>query len=171
MNFIHQHIEIFLYGVIKFTVFAYIYGFISEKKESFSLNKELKNIDKMNGYDFEKYIEVLCISLGYKVLRTQDSKDYGADLIISKRGKRIAVQTKRYKSNVGLKAVQEVVASKAMYGCNEAMVITNSFYTKPAMELAKKNNVTLWNREDLIKQIIHTKPSKLNKKQKRLTYA
>ena len=34
------------------------------------------------------------------------------------------------------------------------MVITNSFYTKPAIELAKANDVELWNRDQLVKVLL-----------------
>ncbi|MFC4803452.1 restriction endonuclease [Filifactor villosus] len=67
------------------------------------------------------------------------SHDYGADLIISKNGETIAVQAKRYRNKVGIKAIQEAVASMKVYSCNRAMVITNSYYTKSALELATGN--------------------------------
>lgn len=37
------------------------------------------------------------------------------------------------------------------------MVVTNSYFTKQAQNLAKKNNVELWNRDALIKNLLKTK--------------
>ena len=54
---------------------------------------------------------------------------------------------------MGIKAVQEAVAAKGKYGCSEAMVVINSFYTKAAIELAKANRVELWNRDHLVKAL------------------
>ena len=53
------------------------------------------------------------------------------------------MQCKYYSAPVGLGAVQEAVAGKAMYGCNAAMVVTNSTFTKAAEELAVQNGVVL----------------------------
>ena len=41
--------------------------------------------------------------------------------------------------------------------CSKAMVVTNSFYTKPAIELAKANDVQLWDRNDLVKALLSVK--------------
>ena len=67
------------------------------------------------------------------------------------------IQAKRYKQKVGIKAIQEAVAAKGKYGCSEAMAVTNSFYTKAAIELAKANRVKLWDRDDLVKALLSIK--------------
>lgn len=117
----------------------------------------VNEIDKMDGKTFEKYLEVLFIKLGYKVERTRYTGDYGADLVVKKEGIKTAVQAKRHKNNVGIKAVQEAVAAKGQYSCDHAMVITNSFYTKQAIELAQSNQVELWDRKDLVKALLSIK--------------
>ena len=45
------------------------------------------------------------------------------------------------------------VAAKAYYNCNQAMVITNSYFTSGTKNLANKNNVVLWDRENLSEAI------------------
>jgi len=114
-------------------------------------------IDQMDGLTFEKYLEALFEKLGYRVERTQYFGDYGADFVTSKDGIKTVIQAKRYKKKVGIKAVQEAVAAKGKYGCPEAMVITNSFYSKAAIELAKANKVELWNRNHLAKALLSIK--------------
>ncbi|MCT4584069.1 MAG: restriction endonuclease [Peptostreptococcaceae bacterium] len=118
------------------------------------------DIDKMSGLTFEKYLEVIFKKEGYRVVRTQYAGDYGADLIIEKEGIKTIVQAKRYKSKVGIKAVQEVVPSIRYYECDRAMVITNSFYTKQAINLARANDVELWNRNDLIEKLVKNNSKK-----------
>lgn len=58
---------------------------------------------------------------------------------------------------MGVKAIQEAVAAKGYYDCQEAMVVTNSVYTKQAMELARANGVKLWDRNDLVKALLSVK--------------
>lgn len=72
----------------------------------------------------------------------------------SRRAERTVVQAKCWKKNVGVKAVQEVVASRAMYGAERAIVVTNSFFTRQARSLAAKNGVELWDRDELLKALL-----------------
>jgi restriction system protein len=120
---------------------------IREKREL--AKSGIDQIDKMGGKEFEKYLEVLFEKLGYKVERTRYIGDYGADLVTSKDGTKTVIQAKRHKGKVGIKAVQEAVASKGHYGCEEAMVVTNSSFTSQAKRLASSNGVALWDRREL----------------------
>jgi len=70
--------------------------------------------------------------------------DQGADLILSKDGEKIVVQAKKYAGKVSNKAVQEIAAAKKYYNADRAMVVTNSAFTKSAIELAFSNDVELW---------------------------
>ena len=89
---------------------------------------------------------------GWKAYATQGSGDQGADVIAtSPKGTVLAVQVKHYRKNVGNKAVQEIVASKAIYRAQEAAVFTSGpGYTASARELAKANAVRLWTANDLL---------------------
>lgn len=118
------------------------------------LRSPLRRIDRMSGVEFEKYLGAHFKKRGYRVEYTPDSHDYGADLILHDEEDIIAVQAKRYSANVGTKAVQEVVAARNYYGATRGMVITNSFFTRPAKELAKANGITLWDRDDIEKRLV-----------------
>lgn len=114
----------------------------------------MSDIDQMDGKSFELYLESLFKRQGYSVQLTPYRGDYGADLIISKEGRRTAVQAKRYKGKVGVKAVQEIAAARSHYECDDALVVTNNGFTAQAVKLAKSNNVRLWNRDDLAGAIL-----------------
>jgi restriction system protein len=114
----------------------------------------IATIDRMDGRTFEQYLELLFRKLGYEVKLTRYVGDYGADLIITRDGVKTAIQAKRHTNPVGIKAVQEVVAAKGMYNCTKAMVVTNSTFTQPAMELARSNGVILYGRARLIEAIL-----------------
>lgn len=121
----------------------------------FSISRNLAKIDKMSGSEFEEYMMHLFKKLGYGVEGTPITGDQGADIILVKKSglfkksKKIAVQVKRYSGNVSNKAVQEVVAAKAFYQCTDGLVVTNSYFTASAIELAKVNGIELIDRDKL----------------------
>lgn len=133
-------------------------------KKNKLLRKSLHEIDNMSGYEFEKYMKEMYAFLGYSVKHTPLAGDQGADLILkSKDGEKTAVQVKCYSGNVPNKAVQEVVASMRLYGCTRGAVVTNSYFTNPAIELAKANDIELIDRKklaDMIKKVLTTLESR-----------
>lgn len=123
---------------------------INERKEQKLRKANMNEIAQMTGETFEEYLKALLKKLGYSVQLTNSTGDFGADLILTKQGNKTVVQAKRYKDSVGIKAVQEVIGAKSYYSASDAWVITNSYYTKAAKELAEKANVRLLNRNDLV---------------------
>lgn len=115
--------------------------------------KGIEYIDTLSGFDFEDYLEKLFTEFGYMTKDLPYSNDYGADLIISKGFKEIVIQAKNYNSNVGNKAVQEVIAAKSHYKCDIGMVITNAYYTQNAIITAEASEIILVNRDELEKII------------------
>lgn len=59
------------------------------------------------------------------------------------------MQCKLYSSNVGNKAVQEVIAAKGLYSTDYACVFSNAGYTASAKELAESQKVLLLSHYDL----------------------
>ena len=110
----------------------------------------IANIDLMSGTEFEHRLKAAFEFVGYTVYHEGGRGDFGADLVLDAPGTRIVVQAKRWSKSVGPGAVQEVVASRAHYGAHSAIVITNSNFTKAALELARSNNVEMWDRSQLI---------------------
>lgn len=113
----------------------------------------IDEIDLMSGYEFEKFIVRLFQNMGYQAYQTKESNDQGVDVVAKKKDFVVAIQTKCYSGVVGNSAIQEAVAGAKYYDANKAMVITNSHFTKSAINLANKNNVELWDRQVLIKKI------------------
>ncbi len=114
----------------------------------------LAEIDEMDGYRFEEFMKHVYEQLGYSVYHTPLSGDQGADLILTSKEKtRTAVQVKRYSGKVSNSAVQEVVAAKGFYKCTEGIVVTNSYFTNSARQLAEANFIDLVDRNELEKLI------------------
>ena len=114
----------------------------------------ISEIDQMDGITFERRLKHLFVSRGYRVEQTRARGDYGADLVLEKDGVRTVVQAKRWTKNVGVKAIQEAVAAKPMYSCDQAMVVTNRYFTQQAERLATANGVRLWNRDELVRALL-----------------
>ena len=115
-----------------------------------SYNTEIINsLDSLTGYEFEDFLKGLFNKMGFTAETTKLSGDQGADLIIEKFGKKIAVQAKRYNGKVGNTAIQEVTASIAYYGANRGMVVTTGEFTVSAIELARSNRINLIGRQKL----------------------
>ncbi|RIM90957.1 restriction endonuclease [Staphylococcus xylosus] len=149
----------------------YIINYIkSQRIKSNFKRANIKDIDRMDGLDFEFYLSVLFKELGYKAVVTNGSHDFGADLILKKGNQKIVVQAKRYgyKKNVSIGAIQEVFASQRYHNADESWVITNSYFTKSAIKLAKPCNVILKDRYALTKWILSiqsdTTPQKAKKR-------
>ncbi|MDD2742987.1 MAG: restriction endonuclease [Rhodocyclaceae bacterium] len=108
-----------------------------------------EELDKLSGTEFEVFLAGLFRADGYAVELTPSTGDYGADLILVKDVKRIAVQAKRYAGSVGVSAVQEALSGQAYYQCDTAWVVTTGTFTNNALELAKKSGVRMIGRSDI----------------------
>ena len=120
--------------------FAGLKNKVEKQKQQTVIKKEIESLD---GVGFEDYLYDIFSSNGIEVEKTPESYDQGADLLVKYQGKTIAIQCKKYSSVVGNFAVQEVYASKAYYEADGCMVITNSYFSNSAIELAERCNVIL----------------------------
>uniref|UniRef100_UPI0039F1414B restriction endonuclease n=1 Tax=Bordetella sputigena TaxID=1416810 RepID=UPI0039F1414B len=110
-------------------------------------------VDAMDGFQFEEFLVDIFQTIGYDVKGTKKTGDQGADLFVSRFGKDTVIQAKNYSGVVGNSAVQQAIAAKAFYNCDEAMVVTNSYFTKSAKELADSAAVRLVGRVELQKYL------------------
>jgi len=94
----------------------------------------------MSGIDFERYVGRLLDHRGFRIKNTKGSHDFGVD--------------KRCAGNVSRSAVSDAVAGKDQYGCNAAMVIANSYFSKGAVKLARSTGCELIDRDTLSEWII-----------------
>lgn len=104
-------------------------------------------MDGMEGHDFEFYCADLLRNAGFQEVEvTKGSGDFGADILAEKDGVSYAVQCKCYDEPVGVHAVQEAYAGKAFYDRMVGAVMTNCYFTEPAVTCAQKLNILLWDR-------------------------
>ena len=101
--------------------------------------------EDMDGHAFEYFCADLLEQRGFvEVEVTRGSGDYGIDILAEKDGVTYAVQCKRYTAPVGVKAIQEAYAGRDYYDRMVGAVMTNQYFTAPAVEAAKKLKILLW---------------------------
>ena len=111
----------------------------------------ISEIDTMTGLEFERFVAKLLKQKGYTDIKLTEKFDYGVDIIATKDGIRWGIQVKRYSGLVKADAVRQVVTALKYYNCDRSMVITNSFFSNVAKDLAKSNECLLVNRSTFIK--------------------
>ncbi len=113
----------------------------------YAKRKYPSDIDLMEGHDFEYFCADLLRKKGFQEVEvTKGSGDYGIDILAQKDGVTYGIQCKCYATPVGVKAVQEAYAGRDYYDCMVGVVLTNQYFTTPAVEVAKKLKIMLWDR-------------------------
>ncbi len=106
-----------------------------------------QHFDELEGHEFEYYCAELLEKKGFiDVEVTKGSGDYGADILAEKDGVTYAIQCKCYTAPIGVKAIQEAYAGRDYYDRMVGAVLTNQYFTTPAVEAAKKLKILLWDR-------------------------
>lgn len=108
---------------------------------------EVSAIDGMEGHNFEYFCADILKKNGfYDVKVTKGSGDQGVDILAEKDGIKYAIQCKNYSTYLGNTPIQEVNAGKTFYNCHVGVVMTNSYFTQGAKDLAKATGVLTWDR-------------------------
>ncbi len=108
-------------------------------------NRAEDMFEDMEGHEFEYFCADLLKRNGFtEVEVTKGSGDYGADILAQKEGVTYAVQCKCYTGPVGVGAVQEVYAGRDYYDRMVGAVMTNQYFTSPAVRAAEKLKILLW---------------------------
>ena len=112
--------------------------------------------DRLDGSEFEYFVAELLKNDGFSNVEvTGKSGDQGGDVLATKDEEKYVFQAKRHSldNKVSNSAVQEAYGAIPYYNADIGMVITNSFYTNGARELAAKTGIILWSRQEVMKLI------------------
>ncbi len=142
-----------------------IYG-IYKRSILLRLKKEFYRFEERgDGKEFEEFLAHLFKACGWKVTTptpSTNASDQGIDLILDSK---VAVQAKHYTNSTGNKAVQEVMSGLVYWKKHGfphlkwKAVVTTSYFTHQAIELAKSGNVVLKEGID-IEELLNGKLSK-----------
>ena len=120
-------------------IFIVVYRKLTEKRDPYA---------DMEGQDFEYYCAELLRRRGFQSVEvTKGSGDFGIDILAEKDGVSYGIQCKCYDGPVGVHAVQEAYAGKDYYDLMVGVVMTNQYFTEPAVRAAKKLKIMLWDRD------------------------
>lgn len=109
--------------------------------------RKFGKMDEMEGHDFEYYCADLLEKQGFTDVEvTRASGDFGVDILAEKDGVTYAIQCKRYHGCVGVDAVLRTYAGRDYYDCMVGAVMTNQYFTAPAVKAAQKLKILLWDR-------------------------
>ena len=170
-------IAVLILAIILLALIYYFYILISKKVKGVDTSLFDTDYSNMPGYEFEEFVAKILKQDGFTNVKvSKKSGDHGIDIVANKNGILYGIQCKRYKDKVGNGAVQEAYTGAAYYKCDKAMVITNSEFTKAAIDEAKKIGVELWDGDKLKSEISkskneyilkYKKPEQVKKKQKK----
>lgn len=123
-------------------------------EEKLKIRQELAQKDIMTGLEYEHQCAEDLRRMGfYDIEVTRASGDQGIDVIAFKDGLKYGIQCKYYSSSVSNSAVQEAYSGAKYYGCDIAVVMTNSTFTESAKELAHTIGVKLWSSATTYKEV------------------
>lgn len=115
-----------------------LWALFEERKRRRERADMLSEVEAMGEEQFQSYIAALLCAQGYGVLKTTGPRSRHIDFLLT-RGKgscvcRLQRQTRRVCRSV----VAEVLAGMEMYGCGNAIIVTNRRFTLPARLLARQ---------------------------------
>jgi hypothetical protein len=116
----------------------------------------IHDVDTKEIDDFEEKVETILKRLGFKIAWSKYSSDHGFNIVASIDGIKFLVQAIRNQGFVGVKALQAAVKAKDYSECNAVIVVTNDHFSERAIDFASRNGVVLWNRDDLIENMLDT---------------
>ena len=108
-----------------------------------------KDIDSMDGIEYEQYCKKILEKAGWEVEETSTTGDQGVDLIASIEDLRVCIQCTCFAKAVGNKAVQEIAAGMTYWKGTHSVVVAKSGFTKSAEALANSTNVILLSDKEL----------------------
>lgn len=129
------------------------------EKDRRTASYTLEEIDQMDGEKFEHYVANLLHLYQFKKIRISPySNDKGLDVYAEHEKLKYGFQCKRWARNIPLSAIQEIYTAKDLYELDRIIVITNSGFTKAAIEAAIKLDVILIDRKRLGEMIRYLQP-------------
>jgi len=93
--------------------------------------------------EWEDFVVEVCRTLGYSVDRLPRSTAPGANLLVSRNQRSVAIITQAEEHIVNSAAVQRAAAGKALHGCDSCGVIINRRFTGAAQDFASRQGCTL----------------------------
>ncbi len=100
---------------------------------------------------FENEVKQLVEAFGYQAVATQPSSGRGVDVIAVNHRRKAVIQCELYrKASVGTSVILRLEGTRQFYQATDALCITTSHFTNPALHMAGKLGIQLLDREQLL---------------------
>ena len=97
----------------------------------------------LHGSAWQQFVAEVFRRKGYWVKEAEGGVTDGIDLIATYDDERLGIQCRGGVESVNSEAVQQVLAGKAVHKCNRVAVVTNSGFTKEAIQLGEASDCWL----------------------------
>lgn len=125
---------------------------VSKGKQA--VDQKLAQVDLMDDIQFVMYIFRLFQARGYVVRLTPAFNNYGVSFVAQKDDVSTAVVCLASAKTVGRAEVETACAGWTKYPCKYATLVTNANADKTARRFAKKNNISLVDRTELVNRFM-----------------
>ena len=129
-----------------------------KRKESQRLAEELRKKREqreywlsLSGHEFERIMAELFRKSGMEVERTPGSDDAGVDIFVNDGTGKIAVQCKAHKKSLSPAVAREFYGALRDKNCAKGILIGLGGFTKRTREFAARNQIELWDIDDVIR--------------------
>lgn len=131
------------------------------------------NFADLSPYQFEEFIAQLFQQMGYSVMRTPGSGDFGADVIAKKKDQTVLIECKKYSegNSVTPKEVQRALGAMWAHEADKAVFVTTSDFSIKAKQLEQGSPIELWNKTTLhqmVRRYFIDRGSRLSTREARL---
>lgn len=123
------------------------------KDQNIWYNKSLKDIDRCTESDFIIYVCEMLEGLGFaNISRLKNGND--VDVICEKENLKYAFKCKHsISSDISIQPIRNMIVGKNQNKCHIGVVITNSFFSQAAKDIAESNTIVLIDRNKLLEII------------------
>ncbi|MBQ9125569.1 MAG: restriction endonuclease [Clostridia bacterium] len=111
-----------------------------------TIEEKFNQIAKMDKTQFVIYVARLFSRKGYQVKLTPVFDNFGIDMLVEKMGTIVAVSCVLTNKILGATDIQPVLEGQTHYPVSNAMVLTNMYFDRSALEFAKSNKISLVDR-------------------------
>lgn len=125
-----------------------VYNFIHMGDRQ-SVEEKFAEISKMDKTQFVIYVARLFSRKGYQVKFTPVIDNYNVDLLVEKMGVTIAVGCVLTTKVLGEGDIRCILQGSAHYPANNVMALTNTYFDKTAVDFAKRERMSLVDRNIL----------------------
>jgi restriction endonuclease Mrr len=114
-----------------------------KKREFLNRAKALGSLRDLKPEEFQRLMWAAYRKAGYEVQETSFTKDGGVDGFLVKGSRRLVLQCKRYKGNVGEPFVRDLLGTMIHNSANGAILVTTAGISEPARKFADGKGIEL----------------------------